>query len=70
MTSDERGEFAELLIQHLHSGRPFNDNQQQMLVMLGTHPDEPPSDIEAMLKKNIKRHVPRYAMTPTPDDGY
>jgi len=70
MTSDQRGEYAELLLQHMQSGKPFNLNQQHMLVELGTHPDEPDYEIEATLHKALRRSPPSYAITPEPPGDY
>lgn len=70
MTNDQRGEYSELLLQHLRSGRPFNDNQQFMLVALGTHPDEPIHDIEATLMKVTRRTPPSYAIMPETGGEY
>lgn len=70
MTNDQRGEYAELLLQHMRSGKPFNTNQQFMLVELGTHPDEPEYEIEAALSKALKRSPPSYALTPEPSGEY
>lgn len=64
MTSEEKGEFAELLLQHLNSGREFNDNQAEMLLAMGTSRDAEPYEIGKVLRDQIKKNPPRHCLTP------
>ncbi len=62
MNSEEKGQFASILLQHMDSGRPFNDNQRDMLIELGTNEMEEQSDIRATLMNCVNRNPPLGAL--------
>lgn len=64
LTSEEKGQFASILLQHMDSGRPFNDNQRDMLIELGTNEMESKADIRATLMNCMNSNPPLGALLP------
>lgn len=64
VNSEEKGQFASLLLQHMDTNRPFNDNQREMLIALGTNEFEPRADIRATLVQCVNNNPSTGSLLP------
>lgn len=64
MNSYDKGRYSDLLLNQLRSGRPFNDNQKEMLIVLGTNENRSDEDIETALRVVRSKNPPRHCVLP------